>query len=551
MLGRMVGMRRLLLLAVLVCLAAGVTPRPAPAAVPVLVVDGRGFGHGVGMAQDGAYWMGKAGASTNQILGHFYPGTGLGRATGSLRVAVLTAPNREAVVSFPNGGEVRDARSGTQSPGFPVRVGAGGQVRIRFDGARYTAVALSGAQPTAAASSSPNANAHAAAATTQPPPRPLLGGVAPAQVGGPTTSSTTTTTLLGLPTTTTTEPPTTTTLPPDQQPPPPPDQQPAPGAATPSSGRSLVAVGADGIVGVPARNHRYRGVVEALGGAGGLRLVNELDVEQYLRGMGEVRNPSWPQASLRAQAIAARTYALRAMSIAGELCDTQRCQVYLGAEAEYAAMNKAVADSARQVVVFGRGLATAVYSANGGGFSASPEEGFGSSNNGFPYLRPAPYDTKDPVPWNIQVALTDLGARFGYHGQVTGARVTKAGPSGRALEVTLDGSAGPRVVTGLAFDAGLGLKSTLFTLKAGTADVAPPPPPPGEGLQALPEDLGAAPGAANGAIAHLGDIGAVPRVAGSSSSGDDRPGVPLSVGATLLNVSVAAVAFDRFRRRAF
>src|SRR5436190_876470 len=70
---------------------------------------------------------------------------------------------------------------------------------------------------------------------------------------------------------------------------------------------------------VRATGRRYRGMMEATGlpGAGGLRLVNELDVESYLRGMGEVRDPSWPPASLRAQAIAARTYALRAMASSG------------------------------------------------------------------------------------------------------------------------------------------------------------------------------------------------------------------------------------------
>ena len=64
-----------------------------------LVIEGRGFGHGVGMAQDGAYWMGRAGASTEEILGHFYPGTGIGRATGSVRVAVHTTPARYASAS--------------------------------------------------------------------------------------------------------------------------------------------------------------------------------------------------------------------------------------------------------------------------------------------------------------------------------------------------------------------------------------------------------------------------------------------------------------------
>jgi stage II sporulation protein D len=520
-------MRRLCVIAVLACLAALALPPPAPAAVPVLVIDGRGFGHGVGMAQDGAFWMGKAGASTNQILGHFYPGTGLGRASGAVRVAVFTAPNREAVVSFPNGGEVRDGRGGQQAPGFPVRVGPGGQLRITFDGARY---AVHGGQQSAAP-----APAQSAAPT---------GDVSAAQT--PTTTTSTTQPFIGFPTTTTTAPAdtTTTTAPPEEQPPPSP---PGGGGAEATTGRPVWAVPSDGgTVGVPARGRRYRGAVEAIGGGGALRLVNEVDVEVYLRGMGEVRDPSWPPASLRAQAIAARTYALRAMSVAGELCDTQRCQVYLGADAEYGAMNKAVADSARQVIVFGRGLASAVYSANGGGFSASNEEGFGTSSAGYPYLRPAPYETKNPLPWTVKVALTDLAARFGYAGQVSGARISRTGPSGRALEVTLEGTAGPRAVTGLSFDAGLGLKSTLFSLQAGTADVAPPPPPPGEGLQALPDELGAGAGGA-AALPDFDGLAGRPGALAPASAADG-PGLPLSVAAVLLNASAAVAAGQRFLR---
>src|SRR3954470_4509891 len=104
-------------LCALAVLLLGVTPAgAAPTAVPVLVVDGQGFGHGVGMAQDGAYWMGRAGASLAQIIGHFYPGVSIGRASGPVRVLVLTDADRDTVVTFPNGGEVRSPRSGPQSP---------------------------------------------------------------------------------------------------------------------------------------------------------------------------------------------------------------------------------------------------------------------------------------------------------------------------------------------------------------------------------------------------------------------------------------------------
>ena len=76
--------------------------------------------------------------------------------------------------------------------------------------------------------------------------------------------------------------------------------------------------------------------------------------------MGEVRDPSWPQASLQAQAIVARTYALRAMRF-GEICDYQRRQVYLGQQAEYPAMDWAVAASRGRAFGFNGELASAVY----------------------------------------------------------------------------------------------------------------------------------------------------------------------------------------------
>jgi SpoIID/LytB domain protein len=256
----------------------------------------------------------------------------------------------------------------------------------------------------------------------------------------------------------------------------------------------VVAVpAAGGTVAVPARQRQYRGVMEATAATGTLRLVNAVDVEQYLAGMGEVRDPSWPPAALRAQAIAARTYALRAMTTGGEICDTQRCQVYLGAQAEFAAMSAAVSATREQVLVYQRALISAVYSANGGGHSASREEGFGVTDAGLPYLRPAPYPTKDPGPWTARVALGDIAARLAYPGTLTDVRTTRVGPSGRVLELVLDGTAGRLATTGIAFDAALGLRSTLFTVRVESA-AAPPPPPPAEAAvaQAPPEEAAAA-----------------------------------------------------------
>jgi hypothetical protein len=91
----------------------------------------------------------------------------------------------------------------------------------------------------------------------------------------------------------------------------------------------------------------------------------------------------------------------------------------------------------------------------------------------------------------VQIALSDVAARLKYPGQVTDVRVLRTGPSGRAVEIALEGTGGRQVVTGIAFDRALGLRSTLFTLQVGTSDSPPPPPPEDEGgfLQALPDDV--------------------------------------------------------------
>ncbi|MBW3548800.1 MAG: SpoIID/LytB domain-containing protein, partial [Actinobacteria bacterium] len=366
-------------------------PAEPPAPVePVVVVEGRGHGHGVGMAQDGALAMGRAGSSTADILQHFYPGTTIGQAGGDVRVAVLSGGS-EAVVSFPGGGEVRSPREGPQAPGFPVKVSSGGSVRLRFDGA-YRAEPVSGATVATQTVSEP--------ALVSPPSQHqgdggggLLGGVLGGEEPPPT-------------------PPPPPATPPGPEAPapgaPPPEGGPPPEAPAPSpdnvatSGSAMWALPSGGsTVAVPARSARYRGAVQAVAGGGGLRLVNQLGVEDYLRGMGEVRDASWPQAALGAQAVAARTYALRAMAVAGELCDSQDCQVYLGQQAEYGAMDAAVAATRGQVVRFRGALAEAVYSASGGGISATPEEGFATFGPGVPYLTAVPYPTADPQPWEV------------------------------------------------------------------------------------------------------------------------------------------------------
>jgi len=458
--------RRLVLsVALLAALGAGpgrFVPARATAGVPgtigVIAIDGRGFGHGVGLPQDGALAMARARASTDQILGRFYPGTRWGKAGGAVRVGVAEAKAATGrfVVTFPGGGEIRDSRDASHGAGLPLRVGKGGAIAISFDGAHYEADVL--------------ATGHALA------PSWRLAAYVPI---GPldTTSTTTPAPTTTRPSPTTTEPTTATTR----------------SSTTAVSSDPLWAVpnnGGDTVV--PIRNREYRGVVEALAAAGGFRLVNEVDVEDYLRGMGEVRDPSWPAPGLEAQAVAARTYALRAAHAGTRpegfhLFDDDRSQVYIGRTAEYAAMDKAVAHTKGKVLTFNGALAATVYSSSAGGITASAPEGFGSAAPDRPYLAVTKYDTADPHAWHLDVDPAALATRVGYNGAPRVVAVSRRGPSGRAVEVTIEGTAGAFSLDGTTFAAQLGLRSTLFDLGFAQSTVAPPPLPAPTVLQQLPE----------------------------------------------------------------
>ena len=134
----------------------------------------------------------------------------------------------------------------------------------------------------------------------------------------------------------------------------------------------------------------YRGAVEVVPAGGGLAVINDVSVEDYVKGVAEVP-AQWPAAAQRAQAIAARTYALnqKANSVdtpwraaGADICPTQDCQVYLGVASEQRPSGEnwvaAVNATAGQVLLSGGEPILAMYSSSNGGRSVS---------GGKPYLR--------------------------------------------------------------------------------------------------------------------------------------------------------------------
>ena len=367
---------RALFLAVVAVLAIAVVPASgqAPASSygeAVFVVSGRGWGHGVGMSQYGAYGQAQAGRTYDEILAHYYSGTTIAKA-GRKVVRVLLAEGRQAV---------------TVSSTAP-----------------YTAVDATGAVfklPKGALT--------------------LRSDLAlPSQAGAP------------------------------------------PAAA---KAPLVVRPGKNAVVGLDGK--LYRGKLELVPQGEFLRVVNIVPLESYLQGVvaGEVPY-SWPAEALKAQAVAARSYALASL-VKGkpfDLYSDVRSQVYLGVAGEKPSTTKAVADTAAEVVFHGGKVATTYYFSTSGGKTASAADVFGFA---VPYLvsRPDPWDKASPHHrWGPFL----LGARTVQAKLGVGARVIDATgaatPSGRLRSLVVHTTAGSESVPASLLRTALGLRSTWITV---------------------------------------------------------------------------------------
>jgi len=127
---------------------------------------------------------------------------------------------------------------------------------------------------------------------------------------------------------------------------------------------------------VSAKRKWYRGVIILQNDGYGLTVINDLPVEEYLQGVVPSEMPSsWEHEAHKAQAIAARSYALanlgKRAKYGYDLNDTPEDQAYGGASAETSRTNDAVTETARLVLIFDGKIIPAYYSASAGGQTSS------------------------------------------------------------------------------------------------------------------------------------------------------------------------------------
>lgn len=221
----------------------------------------------------------------------------------------------------------------------------------------------------------------------------------------------------------------------------------------------------------PTGARPYRGRLRhASAPGGGHDTVNVLRLDAYLRGVVPLEIPAtWSPEAVRAQAVAARTYAAyeRAHPRArhAQLCDTTSCQVYGGVAAEHPASTAAIVATRGTVLLAGGKPAFTQFSSSSGGWTAA---------GSMPYLRAVedPYDgwSGNPVhSWTVRLDASRIERAWPRIGDLHTIRVAARDGNGewggRVRSLVLTGTGGSVTVTGDTFRTTLGLRSTYLTFR--------------------------------------------------------------------------------------
>jgi stage II sporulation protein D len=359
-------MRRLLLLTALLTLSV---PATADAATR-WVVDGGGWGHGLGMSQYGAYGQALEGRGYRKILGHYYRNTTMGQASGRVRVLLLASVGSSTF----GGANKVGSKSINPNRNYIVRR-VGGRIVVKT-------------------------------------PR---------------------------------------------------------GKRIARSSGTLRVTGPNGLVTVAGKGSYRDAIVYRPGLSGGVTAVNHVELENYIRGVVPNESPaSWPIEALKAQAVAARSYALGTNSNnpVFDHYDTVASQVYGGYSSENVRTNRAVARTRGEVLRSNGRVIVAYFHSTSGGYTENNENVWGGSP--IPYIRGVrdPWDRHSPYHrWKVRYSPRSLGSAMGV-GRLRSVQVHKRGVSGRIVRATFRGTGGRNRVSGYDGIRGrLGLRDIPRTFK--------------------------------------------------------------------------------------
>lgn len=214
----------------------------------------------------------------------------------------------------------------------------------------------------------------------------------------------------------------------------------------------------------------YRGAVKVVRSGSGLMMINVLPVESYLRGVVPLEvSPAWPREALKAQACAARSFALGSRQPKKRFdvyCDV-RDQVYKGVAVEDARTDAAVRATAGVCPTYKDKPILATYFSSSGGQTESVVNVWGGSH---PYLRGVddPYDSSAPLhDWGpLRRTPSQLAKSLGAKGSLRAVYRVKRGVSPRIVKAAIIGSRGTTYIDGNSLRMKLGLYSTWAVFRS-------------------------------------------------------------------------------------
>lgn len=243
-----------------------------------------------------------------------------------------------------------------------------------------------------------------------------------------------------------------------------------------------VATANEGILAVDGK--RYRGSLRiSTDYTDKVQVINYVDLEGYLCGVvPREMSPKWAEDAIKAQAVAARSYALyikqKSTDKPYDLVATTASQVYDGYDVEDPAATLAVDATRGEVMTYDDRLTIAYFHANSGGFTESAKNVWGAD---LPYLRGTRDPYSDNIPdgnWGLALSYLTVQERLNQYGLNVGAisriRPIEISPSGRPLKVAVESTRGSTVLKSNDFRLKVGartLRSTLFRLQDATGGV--------------------------------------------------------------------------------
>ncbi len=228
---------------------------------------------------------------------------------------------------------------------------------------------------------------------------------------------------------------------------------------------------------IQANKNSYRDFLSFKVNNNSFILINHINIEKYLYGVvpKEVGS-SFPMESIKAQAVAARTFAManknKHIDQGYDLCDGTHCQVYGAVFAEHPNTNKAV-DETRDIYVYSNNeFANTTFHSNNGGYIESSKDVWGGHRD-YLIAKEDPFSTNTTAStWSLNLTSSEVNSKISSSGikigNIIDIEILETTEANRVSKLRLKGSLGEEIISGAKLRTILGnttMRSTWFNVK--------------------------------------------------------------------------------------